>query len=868
MKRSMALGFFFTFLIASLYFFGCKSENRNITEPVPPPLQSLNPTGQIVGQVYNAAINSPVANAVVTISYSGATQRVITDAAGNYSFSGVPVGQYQTIDGKTVSTGTYAITASLVEYNKNQPDSLKYRDYYFDNKTVTFTSISNDTFVVGVQNLITRSDIKVSYLNTTVRGTVVDQNNSVVSGAVVYLFDSTPMFDSTRKPAVVIKQAVTDANGLFSIKGVDNGLNISIKAVSSDGGMESTLKGYQITPNITNVVLHPEVPAERLELKPVDNHPPFVVSISPEYGSDIVSSSNQNFVYTFSEPIKQTPYTRYDAPYGSGGILDDIVFTYDGTKKISGPIRANLKWNPSFTQLTISPNPKDSLTSGKYTLNLNKVLPKLTDNTNWAVVDNANLKGDVSEALQFTVYENSTKVLDIPNVTATGTLDFSGGTIKLSWLDYTDNASGFNVYSSIDGQPYQLIANQIKTLSYSTTVGSLVYPSGALEPIRSVKAKFKVKPVSKDLFEGTESAEIVFNDNVLPKADTHITVAASPSGDSTNYTYSDSVYFSEPMNAVEAAKAANYAFVQETKMAGKFALTVSAITAEYAGYNASSKNYMVIFGFTTSRRFLTTDSIRVNCSGVKDLFGNGIDPKVNFFRLTGPFAPIKPVAVPVVSAGVPQDTVDCPGNSNITITWQPVTTDQYAKGYKVYRSTDGGVSFVNVNRILDLQTTTYTGTTGPLYSKDTAIALTATYYVCAISSDIVDGAFSNGISFSDKRSPKTSFDTSSAIKALAVQGDTTTYTATLSFSEPMNLSYIISIGNYTATSQPTGLSVTLSKIEKIGYSSAYTAKVTFTTKRKFLGTDSFIITCYNLRDLAGNLLPTTGGKNIFKVVGL
>ena len=63
--------------------------------------------------------------------------------AGAYSFANVPVGQYQIVNGAAVFSGTYTLTASLVSYNAGQTDpNKKYRDYYYNNVLITFTSLA------------------------------------------------------------------------------------------------------------------------------------------------------------------------------------------------------------------------------------------------------------------------------------------------------------------------------------------------------------------------------------------------------------------------------------------------------------------------------------------------------------------------------------------------------------------------------------------------------------------------------------------------------------------------------------------------------------------------------------------------------
>ena len=58
------------FFLLTIFFFGCKSENSNITAPISNPLQTVYATGQITGRIINNTTNTPIAGVIVSISYN------------------------------------------------------------------------------------------------------------------------------------------------------------------------------------------------------------------------------------------------------------------------------------------------------------------------------------------------------------------------------------------------------------------------------------------------------------------------------------------------------------------------------------------------------------------------------------------------------------------------------------------------------------------------------------------------------------------------------------------------------------------------------------------------------------------------------
>ncbi len=96
--------------------------------------------------------------------------------------------------------------------------------------------------------------LQISYLNTTVTGQVVDQNQQPVANATVMLFDATVF------PNVVIGQTTTSASGGYLFSAVDNGLTITLQSRSSDGSLQGTLAAFTLPANVTSDSLRSQLP--------------------------------------------------------------------------------------------------------------------------------------------------------------------------------------------------------------------------------------------------------------------------------------------------------------------------------------------------------------------------------------------------------------------------------------------------------------------------------------------------------------------------------------------------------------------------------------------------------------------------------
>lgn len=606
-------------IIQMMVLTGCekKEEDKNSSSnPTSSSLPTYEPRGTISGLVRDRVTNDPVSDAVVSVGFDGAVHSSTTNAAGVFSFANVPAGQYQIVNGTNVITGTYTLTVSLTNYNAAQSNTnKKYRNHYYSTVTIRFTSLATGDSV-AVDGLVGSVVVAISYLNTSLNGLVVDRNSQPVANATVTLYDATVF------PVVAMAQTTTSALGTYLFSNIDNGLTVMINAQSKDGSLEGNLAAnFTLPANVTTDSLRAQVNAERIVLLPVDNVSPFIISTSPEHLSD-VSATSLKVVYTFSEPIRQTSYTRTDLPAGHSTIIDDIIVSYDGFKKSAANLGFSVQWDTTFTKLTVTP--QGILGSSKYSVNMNAAANsgKITDAASRALVNNTTLTGDF-EVLQFTTGGGSV-VPAAPTLARRiilgqfTVLDYAGGTVGLQW-NVSSDARSYNIYRSINGGTFDLLQKDFIGTQFSTSTGSLVNPTGATNPLSAINVRYQVRAVSKDLVESVASNIIVVSDQVKPRLSATSTAPAAGVG-ANAWIYT--LRFTEPLNIATAENIANYTFIN----AG--GITYTKNSADYLGFNAGTGFYHVQLSVTSSAAPIAGYSIVVG-NVVTDLANNIIDETAN-----------------------------------------------------------------------------------------------------------------------------------------------------------------------------------------------------------------------------------------------
>jgi len=636
-------------LLCALWVVGCLKESSAPVTAPPQELLTYKPKGTITGIIKDGCTNAAITGAVLSVGFDGNVQSTTSDAAGAFSFANVPAGQFRVTGGGLVATGTYTVTASLVAYNASQPDANKhYRDFYYNTVTITFTSlVPGDS--LGVSGLVGSIVYTISNLNTILTGLVVDQNMHPIANSSVRLFDLSVT------PNVVIAQTTTTASGTYQFARVDNGITVKIRAQSQDGALEGGLASFVLPCNQTYDSLRSQVQLERVMLAPADNVAPFVISINPPNNADVAPTGLQ-VVYTFSEPIKQVPYTRTDLGFGHGTIIDDITINYNGMKKVTGAIPFTAEWDSTYTKLTVTP--QGVVGSAKYSIDIHLTLPKLKDLAGNAVVDNLNLTGD-GDALSFTT--NGSSPVPVAPILARrsnpGTYDpvnFNGGKVGLEW-NYDANARSYNIYRSVGDGSFELLQRDLGNLQFETNTDSLVFPLGATDPLRAISVRYQVRAVSKDLVEGAGSDTITVTDKVKPEVNwAFISVDSITSNALLNNVYYITIPFSEPLDILSAESNASTKYV--------FSNTLTPLTttnADYLGSKPGPNGYYVRLTVTSQPVLQQAPLLTVDPS-VRDLSGNALDSAKSANTHQFPFL------VPTVSSISP--TIAVAGGTGFTLT--------------------------------------------------------------------------------------------------------------------------------------------------------------------------------------------------------
>jgi len=621
-------------------------------------LPTYVPTGTITGVIRDHCTYAAIKGAILSLSYNGSVTSVVSDDAGQFSFDNVPAGQFKVISGSVVATGTYTVTASLVDYNKSVSDTTqRYRNYYYNTVTITFTSlVPGDS--LGVQGLVGSILFDISQLNTTITGQVVDEKMQPVQSALVGLVDL------SITPGVILQQTRTDAYGNYTFQAVDNGITVGIAARSSDGKYEGSIPASLSIPcNLLNQPLRSEVNAERIQLQWAYDVPPYVVDISPKNNAD-VSPSDLAIVYTFSVPIKQTPYTRTDLGEGHGTILDDITVSYLGMKKSAGAVTKTVEWNSSMTQLTI--HPSGIVGSARYSITVSGALPKLQNEAGLAVVNNTNIIGDF-ETLNLTTAGGSAlpgaPVLSRRLVTNVySKLDYNGGVVSLEW-NSDANARSYNLYRKIGDGPFELIHKNVYSLIDTNATGMLVFPASN-NPLKALNIQYQVRGVSKDLVEGPASNTITVVDEVQPSL-----VNTTTSNIATRQ-YVFTLQFSGPLTISSAENISNYSIQNPDTV------VFAKQQAVYIGYNAGNYEVALSVSISNGDNLPAGFSILVGNS-VVDLAGNSIDPANNEYVYSAP--PMPRLSAPADGA------TDVPSSS--ALAWNSTNG---ATSYRLQIASDAG----------------------------------------------------------------------------------------------------------------------------------------------------------------------------------
>ncbi|MFO7560904.1 MAG: hypothetical protein R6X10_18910 [Desulfobacterales bacterium] len=562
-------------LILAFGIVGCGDDSTTtaVTNPNPNPLV---PTGHIQGLLRDASTLEPVVNAVVDIGVA----RAVTSATGQFVLYNVPV--TRTGDCDTCSTGYYNATIDMRNVvspvKMNDPNATaKYGDFYFKTAMAYFSTLddtnadnagggsgsNHDTPVTG---LVANVDFKVGQMSATLTGVVAgcdepgfedDFFTPVGAGYTVLL---TPYNDDGDTASGydynIAGSTVTDANGAFTFANIEAGQDWTVLAKSPDGTMRDSVHvdgiGHMMTETLS-------IKADTaLHVCSSDVLGPTIIAVSPEPGSDLAPGT-QEVIFTFNEPIRQTPATSTD-PSGFDNLFDHLNVIFVGNK--ADLIAYSAAWNAAFTQLTVT---FKTAASGKYAVRIRNIGDWFTDENllpadrgvcpddsvaaaALGLVPNA---GDDDPAIYFTT--NGGLDVAAPQIVIANavSIDYNSTAVVLDWLPVSGAVEYYvwrtTTVDGVDGQAI-FLDGTTSSLYLDDTVS---FVDGELP----VTYTYTVTAVNSDTVQSDESNEVVAADVNGPLITNYVIsgVLALPA-DGESQTETITFTFSEPMDeaAVEA----------------------------------------------------------------------------------------------------------------------------------------------------------------------------------------------------------------------------------------------------------------------------------------------------------------------------
>jgi parallel beta-helix repeat protein len=341
---------------------------------------------------------------------------------------------------------------------------------FYSNST-SFIDIRNNAFVVSAT---TGSTVPV-YINTVTDPSTFDYNNFAnASGANLIYFGGTNLTASTYQNfggfnanSQNYALTFTNATNLHHSFACLNGTNISFVTTDIDGNTRGTtpdIGADEITGGVTNDIGVFSVMSPGTSFAPGTQDVKVVIR---NFGSNTITSASVSYTVNGGSTVTQS-WT------GSLGSCDTAIVTFTGANQFN--FVANTTY--SIVATVASPNggadnnsSNNSLTvsgllsglSGAYTIN-----PSGSGSTNYTTfalavlaLRNRGVAGPVTFTVSAATYNEQVTITSIPNISATNTVTFDGGsgnasTRILSWSSST-NSTDHTI--KIDNTPYVTFKN-------------------------------------------------------------------------------------------------------------------------------------------------------------------------------------------------------------------------------------------------------------------------------------------------------------------------------------------------------------------------------------------------------------------------
>ena len=231
-------------LMLGFFIAGCAEGDKSGTVTNPNP-DVFAPTGSISGVVFDFCLKAPVTGATVSVAYSGGVHKVVTDATGAFSFTGIPaIGKSAALGDATpyyVTCDLTTVTAVTYGYATVMPAYVVYNDLGDGTNAISSEALDATAFVESgsgastpVNGLAATVNFQIAQPTATITGNVYDVTTGLAAaptGTSVYLYDG--------YGSLVAPKATPDSNGVFTFSNVppldpsDSNSTYSIQVVKS-----------------------------------------------------------------------------------------------------------------------------------------------------------------------------------------------------------------------------------------------------------------------------------------------------------------------------------------------------------------------------------------------------------------------------------------------------------------------------------------------------------------------------------------------------------------------------------------------------------------------------------------------------------
>ena len=320
-------------------FTGCDSSGDNGPE-------ALDATGTVSGQLVDKVTNDPLPGAAVVLKSvqgeDGTPRRDTTGADGAFFFEDVPVNR-SSESGTPSSQHVLELDLSGV--------SGPYRDRYSAEVSLPYGQSGEGE---SANNLTASVTIPISRLNAEISGALMDTDGDPLSNTKVVLVQRLPLsFDAGGDPDdfsdVLVDSVRTGSDGGYTFSGAE---------ASSEAFLQFRMNGHTIGRDPSRDYFsiptgNGPVAVDRGEVEATP--PSFEVTlVEPERGVDVGQNST-SFVFRFTAPVAQSPFTTTDEAFGNGSMRDFFEIERTGAKvRPTGDLELDLSFNSDRTELTVS----------------------------------------------------------------------------------------------------------------------------------------------------------------------------------------------------------------------------------------------------------------------------------------------------------------------------------------------------------------------------------------------------------------------------------------------------------------------------------------------------------------------------------